>query len=82
MPSADNSNTEKIRNRRSRTLAAFRRLNSGSTREEGPAGRGTEDSVRSARALGQLAYTVQLPGVVNGSNQSTQLPCCPIGPLQ
>ena len=82
MPTADNSNTEKIRHSRSRTLATFRRLNKGSTREEGPGGAGTEDSVRSVRALGQLGYTVQRPGVVNGSSKITEPPCCPIGPLQ
>jgi hypothetical protein len=31
--------------------------------------------VRSARALGQSGYTVQYPGVVNGSSTFTA-PCC------
>lgn len=34
--------------------------------------------MRSSRKQGQLAYTVQLVGVVNGSSRSTQLPCCPL----
>ena len=74
MPVADNSRTEKLRLLRSRTLAGFRSI-SATVREEGPSGRGTEDEVRSARALGQSGYTVQYPGVVNGSSTFTA-PCC------
>jgi len=77
MPVADNSRTEKLRHLRSRTLAIFRREAS-RAREEGPGGLGTEESVRSSRAQGQNAYTVQLAGVVNGSARITQLPCCPL----
>lgn len=77
MPIADNSRTEKLRHLRSRTLANFRRQSS-RAREEGPGGVGTEDEVRSSRAQGQLAYTVQLVGVVNGSSTSKELPCCPV----
>jgi hypothetical protein len=74
MPPADNSQTQRIRHRRDRALASFRLL-SATSREEGPGGVGTEESVRSARAVGQLAYTIQLPGVVAGSSKSTTLPC-------
>ena len=77
MPVADNSRTEKLRHLRSRTLANFRRQSS-RAREEGPGGVGTEDEVRSSRSQGQLAYTVQLVGVVNGSSTSKELPCCPL----
>lgn len=75
MPPADNSQTERIRYRRARALASFRLL-SPRAREEGVGGIGMEDSVRSARVLGQRAYTLQYSGgVVNGSAKSTTLPC-------
>ena len=76
MPIADNSQGQRIRQHRSRALAAYR-YSSPTKREGGPNSVGTEDSVRSARALGQLAYTAQLPGVVAGLSKSTELPCCP-----
>ena len=74
MPVANNSHTEKLKVLRERTLAGFR-FASPKAREEGPGGVGTEESVRSSRAQGQLAYTVQLAGVVNGSATSTSVPC-------
>jgi len=75
MPLADNSQTQRIRHRRARALASFRLL-SPRAREEGTSGTVTEASVRSARALGQLAYTVQTPG----GAKSTELPClCAVG---
>jgi hypothetical protein len=75
MSSADNSHTQRIRHRRAQALAAFRFL-SPRAREEGTGGTATDESVRSARAVGQLAYTVQYTGgVVGGLSKSTELPC-------
>lgn len=75
MPPADNSHTQRIRQRRAQALASFRFL-SPRAREEGTGGTATDESVRSARAVGQLAYTVQYTGgVVGGLSKSTELPC-------
>jgi hypothetical protein len=75
MPSADNSQTQRIRQRRAQALATFRFL-SPRAREEGTGGTATDESVRSARAIGELAYTVQYSGgVVDGLSKNTQLPC-------
>ena len=70
MPPADNSHTQRIRQRRAQALASFRFL-SPRAREEGTGGTATDESVRSARAVGQLAYTVQSAG----GAKSTVLPC-------
>ena len=81
---SDNSHTERIRRMRERTLASWRRaaLVSAATTgfyapEQGAPPSGVDDSTRSARALGQKAYTIQLPGVLNGSSTRTIVPCCP-----
>lgn len=73
---ADMSQTERIRFLRNRTLAIWKR-NAGNRIEQGPRPSGVDESIRSARALGQKAYIRQLPGGCSAGPSTVEiLPCC------
>ena len=74
---ADMSQTERIRFIRNRTLAIWKRSATISRPEQGPGGTGTDESTRSARALGQRTYSRQHPGASYGGLPTvTEIPPC------
>jgi hypothetical protein len=73
---ADNSQTERIRVLRARTLAAFRRASPAPAPEFGPGGQTFPESDRQTRSFGQRTYTRMNAA---GTQTTTLGPCCPVG---
>jgi hypothetical protein len=61
MALADTSQTERTRRTRAQLLATWRIVNASPKKEQGPSGRGTDESVRQVRTLGQKIYIRESP---------------------
>ena len=72
---ADNSQTERIRVLRARTLATFRRASPAPAPEFGPGGQTFPESVRQVRSLGQRTY-IRMNAA--GTQTTTLAPCCSV----